>query len=162
MLDEGKAPPLAEWTSSFIVEQNAALPLADSIRAFNKQLVDALWFSNLDLVAPYLTEPELGNTGAYIEQLKAQGQFVGMKLIGLEFLSFDFQDDSHATVTTREHWSDEQWSGTPVFGEGGEPQKIGVRGPYETTVTYTMERQGDGWLISQIVTQPEPPEWQQP
>jgi hypothetical protein len=161
MLDEGKAPPLAEWTSSFIVEQNAALPLADSIRAFNKQLVDALWFSNLDPVAPYLTEPELGNTGAYIDQLKAQGQFVGMKLIGLEFLSFDFQDDSHATVTTREHWSDEQWSGTPVFGEG-EPQKIGVRGPYETTVTYTMERQDDGWLISQIVTQPEPPEWQQP
>ncbi len=87
-----------------------------------------------------------------------------MKLISLEFLSFDFQDEGHATVTTRETWSDEQYRGTPLFDDQGQPQaeKIGVRGPYETTVTYTMENQGDGWAISQIVTQPEPPEWQQP
>jgi hypothetical protein len=164
MLDEGMAPPLAEWTGSFIVDQNAALPLADTIRNFNKQLVEAIWFSNLDLVASYLVDPELSDTGAFIDQQKAQQQFIGMKLLGLEFLSFDFQDDSHATVTTREHWSDEQYSGTPMFNDSGgsQAEKIGVRGPYETTVTYTMERKGDGWAISKIVTQPEPPEWQQP
>ncbi|MFL5806631.1 MAG: DUF3160 domain-containing protein [Roseiflexaceae bacterium] len=164
MLDEGKAPPLADWTSSFIVDQNAALPLADTIRRFNDGLVKAIWFSEIDQVGQYLADPELSDTRNFIDQLKAQKQFIGMKLLGMEFLSFDFQDDSHATVTTREHWIDEQYSGTPLLSDQGQEQaqKIGVRGPYETTVTYTMQRQGEGWVITKIVTQPEPPVWQQP
>ena len=33
------------------------------------------------------------------------------------FLSVDFQDASHATVTTRERWSEELYSGSPFAGE---------------------------------------------
>jgi hypothetical protein len=45
---------------------------------------------------------------------------------------------------------------------GGSPARIGARGPYDTTVTYTMQQKEDGqWQITRIVTNPEPPAWQQ-
>src|SRR5690606_21157351 len=61
MLDEGNTPPLAEWTNSFMVEQNAAVPLADHIREYTKQLIEARWYSNPELVESYLTGAALND-----------------------------------------------------------------------------------------------------
>lgn len=161
MLDAGDAPPLAEWTGSYLVEQNSAGPLADTIRRFNEELVKAFWFTTTEPVAPFLGPEELADTQTYIDRLKADGQFVGQKLLGLDFRSFDFQDADNAVVTTRERWSDELYRGTPFFAEQqGDPVLVGVRPPYTLNVTYTMRRQDDGWQITRIVLDPAaPPEW---
>jgi hypothetical protein len=162
-VDSGKLPALGAWTASFFVEQKAAQALADTINQFNIALVGSVWYTDGQYVARYLGEPELSDTRAYIDQLKSKTQFVGMKRLSLDFRSFDFQDERHATVATRERWSDELYQGVPVDLGGSEPVKIGVRGPYETVVTYTMEQKADQqWQINQIITRPEPPAWQQP
>jgi hypothetical protein len=164
MLDAGDAPPLAAWTGSYVVEQNSAGPLADTIRRFNEELVKAAWFTTADPVAPFLGPEELADTRAYVDGLKAEGQFVGQKLLGIDFRSFDFQDADNAVVTTRERWSDELYRGTPYFAEQqGDPVLVGVRPAYTLSVTYTMRREGEGWQITRIVLDPAaPPEWQAP
>jgi hypothetical protein len=82
-----------------------------------------------------------------------------MQRLSLEFLSFDVQDDRHATVATREGWADALYRGSP---ETGGLTKIGVRRPYTTVATYTLERQGEHWKIARIILQPDPPAWEQP
>ncbi|NTV64983.1 MAG: DUF3160 domain-containing protein, partial [Oscillochloris sp.] len=164
-LDAGKAPPLAPWTSSFLVEQNSAGPLADAIRVFNLALVKAVWYSDAEPLATMLGPTELADTQAYIDRLKVARQFVGSKLISLQFRSFDFQDATHAVVTTREIWSDELYTGSPYFEAqtSGEPILSGVRPAYTTDVTYTLHAEGEHWVIDTIVLNPEnPPTWQKP
>ena len=164
MLDDGEAPPLADWTASYLVEANAAAPLAETIRQFNMALVQALWYTTADPVATFLGPEELADTERYIAQLDAAGQFVGQKLIELDLRSFDFVDADNAIVTARETWSDELYSGTPFFAEQqAEPELIGVRPPYVLNVTYTLQRDGEGWRIMRIVLDPAaPPAWQTP
>ena len=165
-LDAGNAPPLAPWTSSYLVEQSAAEPLATTIRRFNEKLVEAFWYTDAQSVAPFVGPSELADTQTYIAGLKAQGQFVGTKLLGLELRSFDFVDANNAVVTSRERWSDELYKGSPVFEEQqgtGEPQRIGVRAPYTLNVTYTLQREGETWRIMKVVMDPaSPPPWTQP
>jgi hypothetical protein len=157
-VEEGNLPPLAPWTASFMVEQRAERALAETVTQFNKALVYAFWYADAQGVERFLSGAELKDTQDYVARLKASGQFVGSTLEGLEFLSFDFQDATHATVATRERWSDELFNGAPVEA-GGNPTKAGAR-QYEATVTYTMEQTGEGqWTITRIVTQPEPPGW---
>lgn len=164
MLDAGEAPPLTAWTGSFMVEDHAAEPLAETIRRFNEKLVEAFWYTDAAYVAPFLGPEELADTEAYIAGLDAQGQFVGAKLLGLELRSFDFVDADNAVVTAREIWSDELYRGSPYFAEQqGDPALEGVRAPYTLNVTYTMRRGGDGWQITRILLDPAaPPAWQAP
>lgn len=163
-LDAGAAPPLANWTDSYIEQQHQAGMLADQIRAFNQKLIEAFWYTDVERVAPFLGEAELTDTANYIAGLETENQFVGSKLLSLQFRSFDFEDAGNAIVTTRERWSDELYRGSPYFGEQqqrGEPERIGVRPPYELDVTYTLQRQGDTWLITRIVLDPPaPPAWE--
>lgn len=163
-LDAGEAPPLASWTESFIVAANAAEPLATTIRRFNERLVEAVWYTDAERVAEYLGPEELADTRAYIAGLEQAGQFVGSKLLTLQFRSFDFVDADNAVVTTRESWSDELYRGSPYFEDQlqqGEPVRIGVRAPYTLDVTYTLRREGEQWRIMRIVLDPpEPPAWQ--
>ncbi|MCS6880863.1 MAG: DUF3160 domain-containing protein [Oscillochloridaceae bacterium] len=165
-LDAGEAPPLAAWTESFMVAANAAEPLATTIRRFNERLVEAIWYTDAERVAEYLGPEELADTRAYIASLERAGQFVGSKLLMLQFRSFDFVDADNAIVTTRESWSDELYRGSPYFEDQlqqGEPVRIGVRAPYTLDVTYTLRREGEGWRITRIVLDPpEPPAWQAP
>ncbi|MGB9633179.1 MAG: DUF3160 domain-containing protein, partial [Chloroflexaceae bacterium] len=165
-LDAGEAPPLAAWTESFMVAGNAAEPLATTIRRFNERLVEAVWYTDAERVAEYLGPEELADTRAYIASLEQAGQFVGAKLLTLQFRSFDFVDADNAVVTTRESWSDELYRGSPYFEDQlqqGEPVRIGVRAPYTLDVTYTLRREGEGWRITRIVLDPpEPPAWQAP
>ena len=164
MLDAGEAPPLAAWTGSFMVEGNAAEPLATTIRRFNEKLVEAFWYTEAERVAEFLGPEELADTEAYIAGLEGQGQFVGTKLLGLQLRSFDFVDADNAVVTSRETWSDELYTGSPYFAEQqGDPVLAGVRAPYTLNVTYTMRREGEAWKIARIVLDPAaPPPWQQP
>lgn len=163
-LDAGEAPPLASWTESFMVAGNAAEPLATTIRRFNERLVEAVWYTDAERVAEYLGPEELADTRAYIASLEQAGQFVGSKLLTLQFRSFDFVDADNAVVTTRESWSDELYRGSPYFEDQlqqGEPVRIGVRAPYTLDVTYTLRRDGEQWRIMRIVLDPpEPPAWQ--
>ncbi len=163
-LDAGEAPPLAGWTDSFMVAGNAAEPLATTIRRFNERLVEALWYTEAQRVAEFLGPEELADTQAYVAELKGQGQYVGAKLLGLEFRSFDFVDADNAVVTTRERWSDELYRGTPYIAEQqGDPVLAGVRAPYSVNVTYSLQRAGDQWRITRIVLDPpELPRWQAP
>lgn len=152
MLDRGEAPPLASWTASYLVEETTEQELAETIRQFNDLLVEAFWFTDVELVAPMLGDEELADTRAYIEdELVAQDEFLGMKRYSLQFLSFDFEDANHAIVTTRERWSETYYSGSPF--EPGSEEELRTREPYDMVVTYTLERRGDRWIIMSVVTQ---------
>jgi hypothetical protein len=179
-LDSGGAPPLAAWTSSFLVDQNGAGPLAETIRKFNRALIFAFWYTDsgadavnniydplvdFGSVKDWLGSAELADTDAYLGQLKAAGQFVGSTLISLQFRSFDFQDADHAVVTTREIWSDELYTGSPALDHDNHANMklAGVRKPYTLDTTYTMHRTDKAWIIDKIVLNPSaPPAWQQP
>jgi hypothetical protein len=165
-LDSGTAPPPAEWTSSYLVEQNRAQPLETTIRRFHEQLVQAYWYTNAEVMAYVLDPAELAATAADIAELKQAGRFIGARLISLEFRSFDFQDADNAVVTTRERWSAELYTGSPYFEQQaalGEPRLIGVRPPYTRDSTYTMRRVDETWQINRIVSSPaDPPDWQAP
>ena len=144
-----------------MVEETPAKALADTIRVFNDKLTEALWFTDSSYVDDYLIDPELADTRRYIDQLKGQGQFVGLKRLSLEYLLFDMQDETHATVTTRERFSEELRKGSPS-DMGNEPPVVGRRAPYESTVAHTLEKQGDNWKISKIVVNDPPGAWQKP
>lgn len=160
ILAAGEAPPQADWTSSFVVAAKMEQTLARIIRQFNDSLADSLWLRTANGLEQFLARTELEDTRTYIAGLQAQNQFVGAQRLELQFLSFDFQDKNHATVATRERWTDTLYQGDP-YQEN--PPVIGVRPPYETVVTYTLERQIDqSWRITNIVLQPEMPAWQQP
>ncbi len=164
LLDAGEAPPLADWTRSYLVEQNSAEPLETIIRRFNEQLIQAFWYTDAERVAFFLDTDELADTVNYTAGLKDAGQFGGMKLLSLEFRSFDFADANTAIVTTRERWSDELYRGSPYFAEQqtlGDPVLVGVRPPYSMDVTYTLRRDNERWLITRIVLPPGmPPAWE--
>ncbi len=160
-LDAGQAPPFEPWKQALMVEQTPAKALADTISQFNDKLVQALWYRDIGNVKDFLNDPELADTQRYIDQLKSAGTFVGLKRLSIEYLSFDIQDATHATVTTRERWSEELRKGSPAVVDA-EPPVTGVRPPYETTVVYTMVKQGDTWKMNKIVVNDPPGDWQQP
>jgi hypothetical protein len=161
MLDEGKAPAFEPWKQALMVEETPAKALADTIRSFNDGLTEALWLTDISSVQNFLDEPELGDTQRYIDQLKGRGEFVGLKRLSLEYLTFDLQDATHATVTTRERFFEELRKGSPIEFTTP-PPVIGVRAPYESTVAYTLVNEGETWKINKIVVNNPPGDWQQP
>ncbi len=160
MLDAGQAPAFEPWKQALIVQQTPAQQLADTVRGFNDKLTEALWLTDIEPVASYLVDPELADTRRYIEQLRGAGQFVGLKRLSLEYLTFDLQDANNATVTTRERFAEELRQGSSL--EGGEPPVVGRRPAYESTVVYTLVKQDDTWRIRKIVVNNPPGEWQKP
>ncbi|WP_161569217.1 DUF3160 domain-containing protein [Candidatus Oscillochloris fontis] len=165
LLDSEQVPSLADWTASYLVKQHESGVLEETIRTFNNLLVQAIWYSQPEQVEGLLGPQEYADTKQYIEGLKADGTFVGSKLISLEFRSFDLQENGQAIVTTRETWSDELYRGSPYFEEqvdGQPPALIGIRPTYTINATYTLRSTGDGWVIDTIVMTPEPPVWIEP
>jgi hypothetical protein len=159
MLDAGDAPPFEPWKQALMVAETPAKELADTVRAFNDGLGEALWLLDMGKVEQYLGEPELSDTRNYVEQLRAAGEFVGLKRLSLEYLSFDMQDATHATVTTRERFSEERRKGSAF--DSPPPPITGVRPPYESTVAYTLVKE-DTWKITKIVVNSPPGDWQRP
>lgn len=167
-LDAGDVPPRAEWTKSFIVDEVVSQELAQRIMSFTESWVSAIWYSDEQGPALYLEGKALAEASATIAALKKNSDFIGKKRELVEFLSFDFQDATHATVTARETWFDELNHGDPVEEQ---LEKLGERGPYTIGVTYTLVKrdppkvespggeQGASWKITSIVRSPSEPEW---
>lgn len=163
MLDSGEAPDQPEWTGSFFTSQGESHHLQQAVQSYLDGLVYLAWgwgyYAPSDSVLPEgfeaykQFEPEL-------QELMANEQYMGRQLLGLNFLSYDLQED-RAVVTVREEWLDQLFDGTmPEY----DVEPAAVRGPYTLEVTYTIERQEvDGqvrWQVVGVSVFGEPPAWE--
>jgi len=156
MLDEGQAPPPPEWISSFFTTEGEDSELSEAIFRFQKSLSGAVWL----LEPGYLSArgAALEQLSAEIEALRAEKRYEGRQLMSSDFRSFDRQAEDRAVVTVRETWQDQLYEFSQYPGEeGGEP--LAQRGPYTLKVTYTLERDESGWLVTRVVYANEPPAW---
>lgn len=156
MLDQGQAPPPPEWISSFFATEGEHSELTEAIFRFQKSLSEAVWL----LEANYLSAKgaALEQLSAEIETLRAEKQYEGRQLMSSDFRSFDRQAEDQAVVTVRETWQDQLYEFSQYPGvEAGKP--LAQRGPYTLDVTYTLERDESGWLVTRIVYANEPPAW---
>jgi hypothetical protein len=161
-LDAGDAPPLAGWISSYVVEETVDTAAAAAINHFTEPYVRALWRAEFESeFERYLTEPLIDDLRSEIEALGERREFQGQKLLARDFLSFDFRDDDHATVATRERWEGSRYAGAP--GEyRSDLQLTGRQPPHEVVATYTLQRGANGWQVARRVLSPEPPAWTAP
>jgi hypothetical protein len=162
-IEQDKLPARPIWARNFEVDETMATVLTECILGFNNAITLAFWLGNIEATPPdnptekavsFLTGAELADTQAFIEQMKARKQFIGMKRLAMEFRSFDI-NDRQATVTTRERWNEKTYPGSVYELIDGPPAPIRER-EYTADVTYTLELQGDTWLISKIVVDEQP------
>jgi hypothetical protein len=156
MLDEGQAPPPPEWISSFFTTEGEYSDLTEAIFRFQRSLSETFWL----LEASYLPVggAALEQLSAEVEALRANKQYEGRQLVSSDFRSFDRQAEDRAVVTVREIWQDRLYEFSQYPGEeGGQP--LAQRGPYTLDVTYTLERDESGWLVTRVVYANEPPTW---
>jgi hypothetical protein len=156
MLDEGQAPLPPEWISSFFTTEGEYSELTEAVFRFQQSLGMALWYLEPgNLVAKGQVLEQLS---AEIEALRAEKRYEGRQLLSSDFRSFDRQAEDRAVVTVREAWQDRLYEFSQYPGqEGGEP--LAQRGPYTLDVTYTLEQDGSGWLVTRIVYADELPAW---
>ncbi len=166
MLREGKAPPLPDWSSSFLSTRTINEGLVVSVREFQGQLIGTLWW---DPVADYqkLSASKTPLDRFYAAQLKPladKKQYVGRQVIEVDYRSFDLKDAETAIVTTRETWRDELYSYGPTAYDAG--QKVAERGPYVMGITYTLQKikaketyEVDRWEVVNVVLNSQPPDW---
>ena len=160
MLDEGMAPPLPEWTSSFFTDEGEYSELGTAVSRFQQSLVNAFWYLELGNLPG--GEEILARFGPEIESLRAEKRYEGRQLAGLHFRSFDLQSENLAVVTVRETWEDQlyEYEGEMPYHD---EQPIAHRGPYTLDVTYTLEpspeQYGPDWLVTRAIYANEPPNW---
>lgn len=160
MLDAGRAPPLPAWTASFRVEETEEAALRDAIWGFHESCTAAFWWPDIAGLERFATGEVLQETVAYVEQLRAMGEYEGRHLEQLEFLSYDFSDATHAIVTTRETWRAER------FRAAADPWTPGTRiallPEHTIGVVYRLERIAERWCVDAIdIVQGEVPPWQE-
>ena len=158
MLEDGSAPPVPEWTSSFLVDELEFGELSQAVSRYQDNVTEAYWYRE--------AEPQLGDDPALqavrqeIARLTAAGQYIGHQLRGVGFRSFDLQSPTLAVVTARETWQDTlyvlgEWS--PEMGD----EAVSQRGPYLLDATYALElvesEQGPRWRVTNVVYAQEPP-----
>ena len=163
MLDEGNAPPLPEWTSSFFISQGEYNQFQLAIHRFQSEITNQFWnvgFSSGEFPEGFealsLFEGEL-------DALRRDKQYVGRQLVRSRFSSFDLQSEDLAVVTVQETWLDKLYEGEfPEF----ESQPVSQRGPYSLNATYTLQLQelpeGAVWVVSHVASDKQPPAWEEP
>jgi hypothetical protein len=161
MLDDGKAPPLQQWTSSFLGQETAYTELQEAIYAFQVQVNLAYWDASTQNVSfndriKALLQP-------YVDNLRAQNRYEGRQLVSSSYRSFDLQSKALAVVTVRETWQDALYQPKEYFGDG-ETEPLAQRGPYTLDVTYTVEKVQNAdmpliWEVTNLVYANEPPAW---
>ena len=159
MLDEGQAPPLPEWTASFMTEQGGYSEIQQAILSFQDNLTSFFWdvgYMDTDLFAGANVPFE-----AELSALRANKQYEGRQLVRSHFASYDLQTDSLAVVTTRETWDDKRYAGEfPEY----DAQPIAHRGPYSVLVNYTLELVTEAdqsyWKVSRMEYVEPPPDWE--
>jgi hypothetical protein len=157
MLDEGQAPPLPTWISSFFVTEGEYSALRSTISDFQKSLVYAFWEPT--------SQVEDNTTGlqsfkAELDALRNAKQYESRQLISSNMLSFDVQSKQKAVVTVEETWLDQIFNGEyPDTGS----EAVAERGPYTQTaqyeLTYTPENSWQPWIVEQVTYSGQPPEW---
>jgi hypothetical protein len=160
LLDAGQAPPLEDWKKAMMVDEHAASPLQDLVINFNDALIQSLWYVEETPATSYTTGAARDLIVAQVAELKQNNQFVGLYRDRIDFRSFDFIDANNAVVTTREFLREELRQGT-IYDEVEAPT-VGLRPAYSVDITYTLVKEDDQWLISQIVANPSRQDWQQP
>lgn len=160
MLDDGTAPSVPQWTSSFMTEDGEYSELQQAVLNFQKSVTSAYWeqreaFREED-------EPALMQFAGEIGELTRANQYLGHQLVATHFRSFDLQSSNLAVVTVRETWQDELYTygaSGPNYGE----EPTAERGPYTLDVTYTIESTvyewGPVWQVSRAVYANTPPAW---
>jgi hypothetical protein len=151
MLDDGSAPAVPEWTSSFLVNETEYAGLSSAVNAWQESLTESYWYSSADY---------LMGAGAVVAQVKAeidafaaQQRYLGHQMVGSEFRSFDLQSPTLAVVTARETWQDTLYVRGDYSPEYDE-EVAGTRGPYTLDATYTLEQvdlgQGPAWQVTGV------------
>jgi hypothetical protein len=155
MLDEGQAPPPPEWIDSFFTSEGEYSDLTEAIFRFQKSLSTAVWF--LDSNQVQAGDEVLEQVRDEVEALRAQKHYEGRQLMRSDVRSFDRQSEDRAVVTVRETWRDWLYEFAEYPGEEGDSLK--ERGPYTLDVTYTLERDESGWLVTRAVYANGRPAW---
>jgi len=157
MLDASEAPDRPEWIESFWTAEGEYSDLTQVIFSFQENLGLAYWFLEAgyvragDEVVAQLTEQ--------VEAMTEAGRYEGRQLLSTDLRSFDRQAEDRAVVTARETWQDALYQLDDYPGMGGDP--LAERGPYTLDVTYTLERSDEGWRVTRMVYEDEPPAWEE-
>jgi len=157
MLDDDEAPERPSWNETFFTTETEYAEMQRAIYSFQRAVPFVFWRD------PYMT-PSEEVTGAFQEDLDAliaAGQYEGRQWINADYRSFDLQSPDLAVVAVRETWEGTLYE----LGEGGYPEEgdavAGRRGPYTLDVVYTVERGEDGWQVTKVVFENEPPAWEE-
>jgi hypothetical protein len=158
MLDEGTAPPVPEWTASFLTSDGEYAALQEAVLSFQKSVTLAYWDQREsfreDEAALIQFEPE-------VRALRDASRYMGHQLLNTHFRSHDLQAADLAVVTVRETWQDALYTydDEPYYDEPA----IAARGPYTLDVTYTLEAEtfdwGTFWRVTRAVYDNAPPDW---
>ena len=158
MLDDGEAPGRPVWNETFFTNETEYADMQRAIYAFQTAIPFFFWGNPIMDWSPEISaifQPEL-------DALTAAGQYMGHRWNSADYRSFDLQSSDLAVVTVRETWDDTLYE----MGEAGFPEwddvVIGQRGPYALDATYTLERGEDGWQVTRLVLEGEPPTWEEP
>lgn len=159
MLEEGKAPALLPWTSSFMVTDTEFEAQRRGISGFQDGITYIYW--DPKNMVGYL-EPAQQPWSAELEALNAQNQYIAHQLVSSSVRSFDMQSSEIAVVTVREVWQDKLYTysgGYPTYDE----QPTRTRGPYTLNVTYTLKLVKDDygvrWAVENVAYADQPPAW---
>jgi hypothetical protein len=155
MLDEGQAPPRPEWIDSFFTLEGEHSELTEAVFHFHRSLVQAVW--SVDPAFVRAKGPALEQISAEVGALRAEKRYEGRQLVRSEFRSFDRQAQDLAVVTVRETWQDWLYEFDQYPGQADSP--LAQRGPYTLDVTYTLEKDESGWLVTGAVYANERPAW---
>jgi hypothetical protein len=159
MLDEDKAPPLLEWTASFLTDQTEHAALQETIYQFEKVISSAFWELNADYLEYQAGEQGRAELEPEIEALREENHYLGRQLVNRDYRSFDRQSDTLAVVTVRETWQDSLYDIVEYPGDWmSDP--VAERGPYTLDVTYTLEQIDERWQITRVVYANQPPSWE--
>jgi hypothetical protein len=160
MLDDGTAPPVPEWTASFMTDETEEAALLQGIYSFQRGLSPAYWDLDTSWALGSASDEVKAQVQAELEVLRAEGQYIGHQFVHANYRSFDFQSETLAVVTVRETWQDALYAFTDAPGDAGTPSDpIGHRGPYTLDATYTLEQGEYGWNVTRVVYGNEPPSW---
>ena len=157
MLEEGQAPPLPTWTSSFVVTEGEFSDLRAAVFDFQKSLTYAFWMPTSNVEEGVMG---LQTFKAELDALRSAMQYESRQLVSANVISFDLQSKQRAVVTVQETWQDKIFSGE-YPDMGGEV--VAERGPYTVTAQYVLVYAGEvswqPWEVAQVTYAEPPPEW---